>query len=80
MTDSLKINIKRELFRFNSQQEWVNNGKSWYANCGVPKGFYISVDAAGNVVHMGKCFMEATRRELYPITVYELQTNWADAA
>lgn len=76
----LSVKVKRELFRFNSQQEWVNKGKSWYANCGVRQGFYLTVDAAGHVVHMGKCFMEATAQGLYPITVYELQTNWASGA
>lgn len=76
----LSVKVKRELFKFHSQQEWVNKGKSWYANCGVRQGFYLTVDAAGHVVHMGKCFMEATAQGLYPITVYELQTNWASGA
>jgi hypothetical protein len=78
--ERLSINVKRELFRFNSQQEWVNTAKNRYANCGVQKGFYLAVDSGGNVVHMGKCFMQATRQDLYPITVYELQKNWADEA
>ena len=72
----LTIRIKRELFRFDSKQQWINKGKSWYANCGVRSGFYLGVDAAGHVVHMGQCFMAAEERGLYPITVYELQTNW----
>lgn len=73
----VSIRVKRELFRFESQQEWVNKGKSWYANCGVRQGHYITVDAAGHVLHMGKCFMAATKQGLYPVAVYELQTNWA---
>ena len=75
----LGIKVKRKLFSFSSQQDWVNKAQSWYANCGVRKGHYITVDAAGHVMHMGKCFMEAERQSLYPVTVYELQTNWADA-
>lgn len=74
----LRIKVKRELFSFRSQQEWVNKAKSWYANCGVRQGHYITVDANGHVMHMGKCFMEATRQNAYPVTVYELQTNWAE--
>ena len=73
---TLTIRVKRELFRFDSKQQWINKGKSWYANCGVQRGFYITIDAAGHVVHMGQCFMAAEERGLYPITVYELETNW----
>lgn len=73
---SLPIKIKRELFSFSSQQDWVNRAKRLYETCGVPKGFYISVDANGHVVHMGKCFMAAEAAGSYPISVYELQTNW----
>lgn len=80
LTAGLGIKIKRELFRFHSQQEWVNKAQSWYANCGVRKGHYITVDAAGHVMHMGKCFMEAEKQGLYPVIVYELQTNWPDEA
>lgn len=76
----LSVKVKRELFRFNSQQEWVSKGKSRYANCGVRQGFYLTVDAAGHVMHIGKCFMEATAQGLYPVTVYELQTNWVSVA
>lgn len=74
----LNIKIKRELFRFRSEQEWINKARSWYANCGVRKGYYITVDAKGHVMHVGKCFMEATRLGLYPVVVYELETNWRD--
>jgi len=76
LSDVLGIRIKRELFKFSSQQDWVNNAQSRYANCSVPKGHYITVDSAGHILHMGKCFMEAEKNGLYPVTVYELQTNW----
>ena len=62
---TLTIRVKRELFRFDSKQQWINKGKSWYANCGVQRGFYITIDAAGHVVHMGQCFMAAEERGLY---------------
>ena len=76
----LNIKVKRELFRFHCQQEWVNKAQRWYASCGVRAGHYITVDAHGHVMHMGKCFMEATRQDAYPVTVYELQTNWPEGA
>lgn len=72
LTDGLEIKVKRELFRFHSEQEWVNKAQSWYAKCGVRKGHYVTVDALGHVMHMGLCFRHAT----YPVTCYELQTNW----
>lgn len=71
----LCIKVKRRLFAFNSHQEWVNRAQNWYANCGVRKGYYVTVDAGGHVMHMGKCFASAA----YPVTVYELQTNWGEA-
>ena len=72
LTDGLGIKVKRELFIFRSEQEWVNKAQSWYANCGVRSGYYITVDAAGHVMHIGKCFKNAA----YPVICYELQTNW----
>lgn len=72
---SLAIKIKRELFRFHSKQDWVNKAQSRYSDCGVRRGHYITVDAAGHVMHMGKCFDDAA----YPVICYELQTNWRDA-
>ena len=68
----INIRIKRELFSFHSEQDWVNKAQSRYANCGVKTGFYITVDAAGHVMHRGLCFKHAA----YPVTVSELQTNW----
>lgn len=76
----LKINIKRELFRFTSKQDWINTARSRYANCGVPKARYITVDANGHVMHMGRCFSSATAANAYPVTCYELKTNWVEGA
>lgn len=75
LMDGLEVKFKRELFRFHSKQEWVNKAQSWYANCGVRRGYYITVDAAGHVMHIGRCFKDAA----YPVICYELQTNWRDA-
>ncbi|TJY57209.1 hypothetical protein E4T66_17525 [Sinimarinibacterium sp. CAU 1509] len=73
---TVEIKVTRELFRFHSQQEWVNKARSWYASCGVPKGMYITVDANGHIMHRGQCFEAATAANAYPVTVYELATNW----
>lgn len=74
--EAISIRVKREMFRFESQQHWANKARSWFENCGVPKGRYIAVDAGGHVTHIGKCFMSATERGLYPVVVYELEPNW----
>ena len=76
---TLTIKVKRKLFSFKSEQDWINKAKSRYANCGVRQGHYITIDANGHVMHMGKCFKEATKADAYPVTCYELQTNWSDA-
>ena len=72
----IAINVKRELFRFESHQDWVNKAQSRYANCGVKKGFYITVDARGHVMHLGLCFKEAEKAGTFPAICYELETNW----
>ena len=74
MTGGLEIKVKRELFRFHSKQDWINKGKSCYANVGVRRGYYITLDAAWHVMHIGKCFKDAA----YPVICYELQTNWRE--
>jgi hypothetical protein len=74
---AIAIKIKRELFRFQSEQDWVNKARSRYANCGVRQGYYITVDAHGHVMHIGQCFKAATEAGAYPVICYELQTNWA---
>jgi hypothetical protein len=71
---NVRLGVKRELFSFHCKQDWVNKAQSRYANCGVRKGFYITLDADGRVMHMGKCFENAT----YPVTVYELATTWVE--
>lgn len=68
------LQVKGELFSFYSKQDWVNKAMSRYANCGVRKDFYITLDALGRVMHMGKCFENAS----YPVTVYELETTWTE--
>lgn len=74
----IKVKVKRELFRFTSEQHWINKAQSWYANCGVRKGMYLTMDSNHHVLHMGRCFMEATKAKSYPVIVYELETNWTD--
>jgi hypothetical protein len=80
MTDknTISVAVKRELFRFNSKQEWINKGRQRYANCDVDRDYRITIDAKGNVVHKGLCFSQAEKNGLYPIVTYELKTNWGD--
>ncbi len=75
-TEDLKDFVKRELFSFASEQDWINKAQSRYANCGVANGYYVTIDAFGRVMHRGQCFKAATEQNAYPVTVYELQTNW----
>lgn len=76
---TVQIKIKREMFSFHSEQDWINKAQSRYANCGVRQGYYISVDANGHVMHRGQCFKAATAQNAYPVTVYELETNWGES-
>ena len=74
--NAIQIQVEKELFSFHSEQDWINKAKSRYANCGVQRGYYLTVDANGHVLHMGKCFTEAKKANAYPVRVYQLKTNW----
>ena len=74
--DQITVKVKRELFRFGSEQDWINKGKSHFKKCGVREGHYICIDTLGRVLQMGKCFKSATEQGTYPVVVYELETNW----
>ena len=67
-----KIILKREMFRFSCEQDWVNSAQYKFAECGVSKHNYICLDSDGNVCRCGKQFMKATANETYPIIAYEL--------
>ena len=69
---NVNVQLGDELFSFSSEQDWVNKAQSRFANCGVPRGHYISIDAAGRVCTKGAEFMRATSEKTYPITVYRL--------
>lgn len=69
---TIQIQVKRELFRFDNQAQWVSKAQSWFRECGVPRDAYICVDAVGRVCTKGKEFNRAMREETYPIVVYEL--------
>lgn len=73
------IKIKREMFSFSSEQDWINRARKAFANCGISPTCYIALDAVGHVMWNGKCFSEATKKGAYPVTVYELQPNWESA-
>jgi hypothetical protein len=69
MTERM-MTLGDELFSFSSEQDWVNRAKNLYANCGVPRGHYITIDSVGRICKSGRDFMRATREEAYPIKVY----------
>jgi len=69
---TITVEIGEEMFRFTSEQQWVNKAQSWFASCGVMKGNFICIDASGRVCRSGREFMRATREGTYPIICYVL--------
>lgn len=69
---NVNVQLGDMLFDFSSEQDWVNHARFRFETCGVPRGNYISIDAAGRVCTKGAEFMRATRENTYPITVYKL--------
>lgn len=72
----ISVRVKRELFRFDSKQDWVNRGYNRFACCDVDRDYRIAVDAQGHKMHKGLCFSNAEDKRLFPVIVYELATNW----
>lgn len=48
------VTLGRELFRFDSFQQWVNKAQSWFMRSGVPSSQVLCVDATGRICSMGK--------------------------
>lgn len=69
-----------ELFHFSSFTQWVNKGKSWFANCGFRKWEWICLDAAGRICAIGRDFARDRDENTYPITVYLIDPDSVPAA
>jgi hypothetical protein len=68
MSTRITAHLGDPLFCFQSRTQWVNKGKSWFANCGVSSRDTICIDACGRVCTRGEHFPEDD--SAYPITVY----------
>lgn len=83
-TPRRSIELDRELFVFHSMQDWVDDGREWYAACaarGVLVYDTIAIDAVGRVVRSGREFRIANEEGTYPITVYALDRGaWGVAS
>lgn len=79
-TVTRQIHLGRELFSFSSQQDWVNHARRRFECCGVRKGDYISIDAAGRICTKGAEFMRAEKEGTYPITVYDMMIDARQSA
>lgn len=66
------------LFEFDSLQQWVNKGKSWFRNSGVTSQDTICVDAKGRICTCGRHFIAADKEGTYPIVVYLHRQDEAD--
>lgn len=66
------VQLGPELFRFESMQQWVDKGRSWYATCGYTEYKLVTIDAVGRIVKTGYEFMRARDEGTYPISVYPI--------
>lgn len=66
----VQIEVGKELFLFTSHQQWVNKGRSWYANCGIPSGGTISIDSKGRICEIGAHMKRAQDDGAFPVRVY----------
>lgn len=74
------VQVGPQVLEFTSFQQWVDKGKSWYANCGVRSHKLINLDAKGRVVVSGKEFMRARDDGSFPVTVYSIEPPETRAA
>lgn len=66
----IELEVGPKLFEFSSEVQWVNKGKSWYANCGTRD--HVTIDARGRICTRGLHFMRATAEGTYPVSVYAI--------
>ena len=71
----MSVSLGRELFRFDSFQQWVNKAQSWFKSSGVPSSQFVCIDATGRICGMGKQFMSARDRNAFPVIVYHIDTE-----
>lgn len=74
---TVTIAVGREMFRFNSFQQWVNKAQSWFKRAGVPSSQFVCIDATGRICGMGKQFMSARDRGAFPVIVYDIDPSTA---
>jgi hypothetical protein len=71
--ETLKLKAEYQ-YQFATFTEWVNKAASWSKSHNRRRQ-HIYVDAAGNVLEMGKDFNIAKAHNLFPVKVYALQTT-----
>lgn len=74
-TPCRSVMLGAPLFSFDSLQQWINKGRSWYATCGFGEYDIVTLDAIGRVVKKGAEFTRADREGTYPITVYPINPD-----
>lgn len=77
--EAMVVKLGRELFRFNSFEQWVNKAQSWFKTAGVSSTQFVCIDATGHICGMGKQFMSARDRNAFPVIVYHIEPE-QDAA
>lgn len=68
----ITIVIKRELCRWNSKQEWIDNSISDLVNSKVRESNYIAVNSNGLVCRTSYQFTKTEKDNAFPVIAYEL--------
>jgi len=68
----IKINIVKELFRFNTQLKWAIKGVERLKESEVPAHNILAIDRIGRVCTIRKHFIRATKEKAYPIIAYQI--------
>jgi|GEM_PF-157030 len=71
----ITVTLGRELFRFDSYEQWVNKARSWFMRAGVPSAQVVCIDATGRVCSLGMHFMSARDRGAFPVVAYRIDPD-----
>ena len=71
--DAEPVQLGELLFSFYSYTTWINKAQGWFANCGAPSREIICVDSTGRICAWGEHFMDADKRNAYPVNVYRIR-------
>jgi len=73
-----EVQLDRELFTFESFENWCNTASRKFAYCGFRSDDTICLDTLGRVCRIGEHFMRAAEEKTFPVIAYLIARRTVD--